>query len=340
MKLLFILIAIPLCLSTPGQRAFEKFLNLYGKSYEGLEYQKRFQIFLSNMQEARRLTKETTAFHGITQFMDLTPEEFKAQYLMAPMPTAGLAEACLRKGVYYEKTGVQIPDTWDWRQTPNIVTDVKNQASCGSCWAFSTAGNIESVNAIVKKVPAVSLSPQFSVDCSKGCSSEMVNGRNTTVCNQGCSGGWPWTAMYDIIAQGGMPGWTDYPYVGINQACKGNNNAKTLVKLSSYTCVGMDKTDNEDEIAECLYTHGPLSVCLNADYFQTYRGGILDPPNCDKIHLDHCITLVGYGVENNKPYWICKNSWAATWGEQGYVRIAKGKGCCGINEAVSLGNVL
>jgi cathepsin F len=334
MKLIIAFTLIALALATPGQRAFDRFLSQYGKKYEALEYAHRLQVFIKNMQEARRLTKETSAVHGITQFMDLTPEEFKEQVLMPAQPAADLAPNCLRKGVYLPPPGIQIPPSYDWRNTPGVVTDVKNQASCGSCWAFSAAGNVEGVEA-VHATALGSLSPQFMVDCSKGCSSEMVNGKNTTVCNQGCSGGWPWTTMYDTIAQGGLPGWDDYKYVGVNQACKGNKNAKVLAKFSGYSCIGLDKTDNEVEIAEQLIANGPLSVCLNADYFQTYRSGILDPPRCDVVHLDHCILLVGYGTENGKDYWLCKNSWATTWGEQGYVRLARGKGCCGINEAVT-----
>ena len=341
MKFLLLFVALVYC-GVPSmwqvQPQFEDFMKVHHKAYEGNEYLKRLAIFRDNVIRAKeRMEENPGSVHGVTQFMDLTPEEFSSQFLLDPIPSDELAKPCLRKGIYEPEAPKTIvgdhPDTWDWTTVPNIVTEVKDQASCGSCWAFSTAGNIEGMCGVAK-TPVGSLSPQFIVDCSKGCSWEMYMGRNTTVCNQGCNGGWPWSACMDIQNQGGLPGWDDYPYTGRTGTCKGNSGAKVLVKIAGYDCIGQDKTDNEDEIAEELYNRGPLSVALYANYLQTYHGGILHPPNCVTAYLNHAVTLVGYGTESGTPFWRVKNSWGASWGEQGYFRIYRGDGCCGINEAV------
>lgn len=336
----WLLLILPLCWAVDigyHKPQFDEFLQNFGKSYSGAEYIHRLQVFADNMALAAERDATDTASHGVTMFMDLTPAEFEEQVLMPAVPTAALSEACLRKGVYIPRPEIEQPDTWDWRTKPGVVNDVKNQGSCGSCWAFSTAENIEGLTGVAGK-PSGSLSAQFIVDCSKSCSSELINGNNVTVCNQGCGGGWPWSAFTDIINQGGCPGWDDYPYTGQNGVCKGNQNAKVLVKVASYSCLALDKkNDNEDEIADFLVKLGPLSIALNAQFFHTYTGGIMDPAGCQTKQLNHAVLLVGFGNENNLPFWIIKNSWGTAWGEQGYVRMARGKGVCGMNEAVTCG---
>jgi C1A family cysteine protease len=342
MKFILLLLPIVLC-AVPSvwevKPDFDAFMQQHGKNYAGNEYFQRLAIFRDNLVRAEERNVDGSV-HGVTRFMDLSPEEFASQYLMDIVPAAALAKPCLRNGIYKPgyRNFTDYPDTWDWTTQSGVVTSVKDQASCGSCWAFSTAANIEGVSGVAK-TPSGDLSPQFVVDCSKGCSWEMYQGSNYTVCNQGCSGGWPWSAFMDIINQGGIPGWSDYPYVGYDQTCKGNQGAKTLVKISSYTCIGLDKTDNEDEMAQESYNRGPLSVALYANYLQTYQKGILNPPSCTTAYLNHAVLLVGWGTENGTPYWKVKNSWGATWGESGFFRIYRGKGVCGINEAVSSANL-
>jgi C1A family cysteine protease len=333
---LFIAAAVAISIEE-ARPQFAEFVAKYHKSYKGVEYENRLKIFVENLEIAEQRNKQDTARHGVTMFSDLTQKEFAATHLMAPQPAAALAVACLRKGVYAVHHNYSAhPASWDWRNTAGVVSAVYDQGQCGSCWAFSTIQNLEGIRGVANQaVPQ--LSAQYVVDCSKGCSSEMYNGANTTVCNGGCNGGWPWTAFNDIAtnAIGGVPDAASYPYRAVTQTCKGNGAGTTIVKISGYNCIGLDQTNNEDEMADALYTDGPLSIALNADYFNSYTGGIMNPVYCPTAYLDHAVLLVGYGTENGQDYWIVKNSWGAAWGESGYCRMARGKGCCGINEAVS-----
>eukprot|EP01105_Mastigella_eilhardi_P027541 TRINITY_DN8535_c0_g1_i1.p1 TRINITY_DN8535_c0_g1~~TRINITY_DN8535_c0_g1_i1.p1 ORF type:complete len:350 (-),score=92.43 TRINITY_DN8535_c0_g1_i1:50-1099(-) len=338
--LLLALVAVVATVASTGT-PFDEFLARYDKHYEGAEYAKRLRIFAANVEIAAKLTKgsPTGAVFDVNRFFDLTQEEFQSTVLMPPVPGSWLAEACLRQGVFAPHLSAKEfkhPDELDYSEDPSIVTSVKDQRSCGSCWAFSTIGNMEGVyGKNGKSMVGNDLSAQFLVDCSKGCSSEIYSGKNTTVCNGGCLGGWPWTAMNDVVKHiGGVPLLSHYQYTGLNGDCKKARGP--VFTLSSYMCIGLDKPDNEDEIAEYLFTNGPLSVGLDANDLSYYSHGIVVPKYCGKQALNHAVLLVGYGTdENGVDFWKVKNSWGEEWGENGYFRLIRGEGACGINEAVT-----
>jgi cathepsin F len=263
MKLLIaILLLVPLCFALTTEQHFENFMSSYGKRYYGSEYSYRLKVFESNLKIAEERNAQDSAVHGITQFSDLTPAEFRRMYLMKMEAGDKLARACLKTGVYHNPVkGVKIPDSFDWRDTDGVVNPIQDQKSCGSCWAFSTAGNVEGVAGVAGRKVGT-LSSQYIVDCSKGCTSLIYYGKNTTVCNAGCGGGWPWSAMMDIIDQGGLPGEKDYPYKGVDQTCKGNKGANTLVELKNYTCLSVPNGADEKDMAAQLILLGPLSVAL------------------------------------------------------------------------------
>jgi cathepsin F len=114
-------------------------------------------------------------------------------------------------------------------------------------------------------------------------------------------------------------------------------------KISSWLSISQSET----EIQEELFSLGPLSVLLDATQLQFYKSGvwtghISSSPailGCSKTGLNHAVLLVGYGVDDSAspstPYWIVKNSWGVNWGEEGYFRITRGTGACGINTAVT-----
>jgi len=117
-------------------------------------------------------------------------------------------------------------------------------------------------------------------------------------------------------------------------------------KIKGYTCLSNQTAGSADEglMASYLVSHGPLSIAMDADILQYYYSGIVDPwfpgYECDPTQLDHALLLVGYGVESSEiwgqtPFWIVKNSWGSDWGEEGYFRIIRGTGACGVNNAVS-----
>lgn len=147
-----------------------------------------------------------------------------------------------------------------------------------------------------------------------------------------CDGGLPETAFTWLKSNGIMEE-KDYTYKGYKGACK-QDPSKFKMKITGYNI--LDSRD-EDKIKDYLYETGPLAIGINANTLQFYFGGILDSDDwmCDPDSLNHGVTLVGYGVQGSTKYWLIKNSWGSSWGEDGYFRILRGKGICGVNTYIS-----
>jgi len=264
---------------------------------------------------------QSSARYGVNSFADMTKEEFTAAKLMPGMITGSKCNWPWHLPVGQNTAP---PASWDWRQK-GAVTPVKDQAQCGSCWAFSTVGAIEGAW-FLGGHPLTSLSEQNLVDCSKSCLQSEPQ-----LCNSGCGGGLMWLAMGDVITAGGIDTEAAYPYAGVDQDCAFDPK-KVGAQLSNWTGLPND----EVKIAAALVTAGPVSVALNADPLMGYTSGIIDDPSCDASGMDHAVLIVGYGTENNKPYWIVKNSWGESFGEKGYFRMVRGKGMCGIDGCACL----
>jgi len=285
------------------------------------------------------------AKYEINKFSDLSREEFRGKYLMEKQPAQKVVESCLASGVELPKFGnVRAPpSSFDWRTTGK-VSKVKDQAQCGSCWTFSTTGVIESAYAIKNNVNAtLLLSEQAIVDCSHSCSN--VDG--SPVCNQGCNGGWPWTAAFDVITQGGLPTESDYSYTGEDGSCR-IAGKKLYAPPKNFSCLsGPNQSggpaDETNTMPNILMNSGPLSIALDADLVEDYSSGVIwsffPSETCDPTSLDHAVLIVGWGVDQSEiwgttPYWIVKNSWGPDWGENGYFRIIRGTNMCGLASAV------
>jgi len=208
----------------------------------------------------------------------------------------------------------------DWT-TKGAVTKVKNQGSCGSCWAFSTTGSMEGAH-FIKTGTLLSLSEQNLVDCSKK--------------NNGCGGG-DMDLAFQYTETAPLESETDYPYKGrewFHKGCK-YDSSKGKVKVTAFK----DVTPNSSEALKAAIAKGPVSVAIEADKraFQSYTSGILKASAGCGTNLDHGVLAVGYGTENGTPFYKVKNSWGATWGEEGYIKleIVDGKGTCGIQMAAT-----
>jgi len=318
---------------------FKSFMKKYGKSYSAQEFPRRFANFKASLERMKKSARRSPlATFAPNKFSDLSVDEFRFLYLMnrTQSVTQNMAVSCLANGVTAESSGYKagaVPASWDWR-SQNKVTPVKNQEQCGSCWAFSTVGSIESGYAIKNNVAATQqFSEQMVVDCSHDCIIE----EGQSVCNQGCNGGWMWSAMTDIMAWGGLETETAYPYTGEDGNCE--MNPPYMAPLKNYTCLSVPNGADETTLMPTYLTKvGPLSIALNADLLMDYSSGIVNPQqgDCDGTSLDHAVLIVGYNVDQTSqtPFWIVKNSWDTTWGEQGYFRIVKGSGACGLNNAV------
>ena len=217
-----------------------------------------------------------------------------------------------------------VPDRWDWRDH-GIVGPVKNQAQCGSCWAFSAVSPLESrlTNATGKNV---TLSEQEMVDCVRN----ILAPDNSSTCCDGCQGGEMYSVYQYLLEKrhGKDDTEKEYPYEAVDQDC---NVVPSTVKLRLARYVQLPQ--NEVAIKQALYREGPISVGVDANTdWQLYTGGIYDPNNetCDPTTLDHGVVLVGYGAEKGLDYWIVRNSWGKDWGEKGYIRLARGNNACGV----------
>jgi cathepsin F len=264
--------------------------------------------------------EQGTAIYGATQFADLTKNEFKNKFLGLNPSLMSNEKLPMAKIPHI----VSIPDEFDWRDQ-NAVTPVKNQGSCGSCWAFSAIANIEGQYAL-KSGKLLSLSEQELIDCDS--------------LDNGCGGGLMTQAFKSVESLGGLETETKYPYEG-HEDRKGCKFDKNEIKVSISKAVNI--STNEDDIAKVLVTLGPLSVGVNANAMQFYMGGVSHPIHalCNPKSLDHGVAIVGYGVHRTKythknlPYWLIKNSWGPGWGEKGYYLLYRGDGSCGVNQMVS-----
>jgi C1A family cysteine protease len=291
---------------------FQKnFAKTYGTVEELFE---RFKIFKTNLNNIiHHNTHYTNNFTmGINKFSDLTPDEFKTLYV-------GKFDQYMYTDTYgcnLFKTNVNsiLPESVDWRYN-GAVTSVKDQGQCGSCWAFSATAAIEGAWAIATH-ELVDLSEQELVDCATG----LTYGSNG--CNGGqMEGGFKYAIKYGICSS------DSYPYEAKQNDCK-----KCESVFSPESC--KDVKPNDETSLRVAVSKQPVSVAIEADtrYFQFYSSGILDSANCG-TNLDHGVLAVGYGTDAGKDYWLVKNSWSSSWGENGYVRIAAntgGAGICGI----------
>ncbi|GAB2276809.1 Probable cysteine protease rd19d [Dionaea muscipula] len=322
------------------EKLFTSFMVKYGKEYATREeYRRRLGIFARNLvRAAEHQAMDPTAKHGVTPFMDLSEEEFERMYMglggsasgvmvNAVTGVGGVVGAAVAPPLEVEG----LPGSFDWREK-GAVTDVKLQGICGSCWAFSTTGAIEGANFIATG-KLLNLSEQQLIDCD-----HMCDEKQKTECDSGCHGGLMTNAYrYLIDEAGGLMEESAYPYAGKQGECKFDAK-KIAVRVVNFTTIPVD----ENQMAAHLVHHGPLAVGLNAVFMQTYMGGVSCPLICGKRWINHGVLLVGYGSKGfsilrfaNKPYWIIKNSWGPKWGENGYYRLCKGQGMCGINTMVS-----
>jgi cathepsin L len=306
---------------TRSRALFDSFTLRYNKTYTtDAERQKRFAIFVSNVAYINSFNAAGNATYslGINQFADLTNAEFRAMmngYRANPNAIRNeiKAQDIPRREVTCPSNGAMY--TCDWRQA-GVVTPIKNQGQCGSCWAFSAVASSEGAHAL-NTGKLVSLSEQNLVDCSK------AEG------NQGCNGGLMDQAFQYIIKNDGIDTEASYPYKGVDGACK-YKAADSGATLTSFKNL---PRGNEATLAQACESVGPISVAIDASHnsFQFYTSGVYYEPGCSTTQLDHGVTVVGYGVDQGKDFWLVKNSWGTSWGMQGYILMSRNRdNNCGI----------
>jgi C1A family cysteine protease len=293
---------------------FTNFQERFNKKYEDIiELENRFGIFRENLHVIRSHNADHSQNFtmGINQFTDLTPVEFKEKFVGGLKTEVG-SYGCKS----FSGSGSGLPDSIDWR-TKGAVTSVKDQGQCGSCWTFSSTGAAEGAWAISKD-QLLDLSEQQLVDCATG-----IN-----YGSHGCSGG-QMEGAFKYLIENGQCSLSSYPYTAKDGSC---HSCSPVAHFSSCS----DVKPNDQVSLKMAVSKQPVSIAIEADtrYFQSYSSGILTSTSCG-TNLDHGVLIVGYGTENGQKYWLVKNSWGTTWGDKGYVKIARSEsvndaGICGI----------
>jgi len=318
-------------------RSFLDYTSKFEKKYANIEeFVVRYQNYQASIARVAKLNAASTnAVYGVTKFSDMTSEEFKSTMLgYKPNPIAQSLLQMHTKHTHSHKKAHRVTanvTSWDWRDH-GAVTAVKDQGQCGSCWAFSTAEEIES-SWFMSKGQLPTLSEEQIVDCD-------------TV-DQGCNGGDTVTAYAYVKQAGGLVTEDSYPYTaggGQSGTCSISGSfAASITGFEYATPPCTDACTNQDEatLASNLASQGPVSICVDAETWQDYSGGVITS-NCDMAYtsLDHCVQLVGFDISDpSNSYWIVRNSWNTNWGEAGYLRVGYGSNLCGIADEATIAQV-
>lgn len=319
------------------KKMFKEFQVRYKKTYAD-DAAERFMAFRHNVLQAYAMNLEQgvtcadlfddpKCVFGVTKFSDMGAEEFartRLGYKRHKLEAEGVTILSL-------SDLPQAGEAVDWR-TKGAVTEVKDQGTCGSCWAFSATEEIESaVFMATGKLPV--LSTQQIISCDKT--------------DKGCDGGDTVTAYKYVTKAGGIDTDSDYPdeshETGETGRCSWDKEKAAQITGYTYAVSPCDsgscKSQDEDGLATALASKGPISVCVNAGGagWQSYRGGVYKRTCSGAASaLDHCVQLVGYDKSGETPYWIVRNSWNTDWGIDGYMHLAMGKNLCGIADEATI----
>ena len=282
-------------------------------------YEKLDSIIEHNSREDKTWTR------GLNQYSAMTSEEL-AEHFHFVENQANADQNCSATGRTSPLTGGELgdsatPETWDWRNKGG-VSPVKDQGNCGSCWTFSTVGCLESAH-LIKYGVLQTYSEQQLVDCAGAFD------------NHGCNGGLPSHAFEYVHYTGGIATEDAYSYKGVDQNCTVKSSEFALSCDHSVNITALD----ENELKESVYQQ-PISVAFQVvDGFSDYSGGVYTSTSCANgpSDVNHAVLAVGYGHDeaSGLDYWLVKNSWGTSWGDDGFFKIERGVNMCGIGQCNS-----
>jgi len=298
MKAAFLLPVVAVA-DVPLTMSWDDYKAHFGMAFNGEEDATREQKFNANIAliESENAKAENTHTLGVNQFAHLSFDEFAAQYLTLKGDVLSEDDAHLGE----LEVQSEVASTVDWSTDKSVVNPVKDQGQCGSCWAFSAVGTVESAYAVAAGKLG-SYAEQQLVDCDTR--------------SDGCSGGYN---QYGIsyIGNTGIASESGYPYTARDGTCK-SSVSKALAKgaIAGYNSVSKNNAGLQSALNSV-----PVSVTVDADNsWQLYRSGVLSQACGLFGQIDHAVIAVGY--DTSASTFKIRNSWGASWGEGGYVRIA------------------
>lgn len=310
------------------ERAFFDHVKTYGLELkDGAEFAARLQVFADNYDLIDAHNKQGLSYKlGLNKFSHLTLSEFHDAVRLGGVRPPQLRKASSNVAQAPIDPKVQLPASVDWTTT-GAVNPVKDQGSCGSCWAFSAVSTIESAHWL-KYGSLYTLSEQQVVSCDK--------------VDAGCNGGWMDDAYTFVKGNGGITTTASYPYTS------GTSGATGTCKTTGYTNIATtapksftDVTVNNVVALQTAVAQQPVAIAIQANQvaFQSYSSGVLTG-RCGQ-RLDHGVVVVGYGTDPvGGDYWKVRNSWGTGWGEKGYIRIERSAAdLCGVLDAPSYPNL-
>ncbi|KMT04500.1 hypothetical protein BVRB_8g181660 [Beta vulgaris subsp. vulgaris] len=297
----------------------ELWMARHGRVYKDqIEKEKRLNIFSKNVERIENFNGNASSNKlftlGVNAFSDLTIEEFVATHTgyKRPFHSESMSGSSMTKGLRFDQNLNDMPPSLDWREK-GAVTPIKYQGQCGCCWAFSTVAAVEGLNQI-KTGQLIPLSEQELLDCVQN--------------NNGCQGGWM-TNAFDFIRQNqGLSREDEYQYQATKAQCRATYPSGNAVTINGYQTVPR----NDEATLMQAVSQQPVSITIDASgyEFMHYKGGVFNG-DCAQNLSNHAVTIVGYGTDTDGTnYWLLKNSWGETWGENGYMKIIRDQNQCGI----------
>ena len=318
----------------------------FQKWHEFLKNQKRERDLIPHSYEeiARTVNKLKTTWTATTYKRDYTP-------LLGAILDGG--ESLPEKT--FKNKNLNLPESFDPREEyPNCesIKEIRDQANCGSCWAF---GAVEAMSDRICIKSGQKDQTRVSAQNLLACCSS---------CGFGCDGGYPQYAWRywksSGICTGGLYQDTGYcqPYFlppcdhhvdGSHGACPDTVETPDCVEncddgnkkeYSTQMTYGSSaySVSGENNIMQELYENGPVEASFTVyEDFVTYKSGVYQHVTGGVLG-GHAIKMIGWGVENGEKYWLCVNSWNDEWGDKGLFKIKRGSNECGIENSVNAGD--
>eukprot|EP00795_Rhopilema_esculentum_P007454 gene7454-13220_t len=297
---------------------FASFKDSFQKNYKSShEHEKRKNIFRHNMRFINSHNRKHLGYSlKMNKFADMTEKEVSLYTGLLDEPEGTYNGGKRFKIPDIDFAHTPIPESLDWREY-GAVGKIRSQGICGSCYAYAVTSAMESAY-YLKTGNLVSLSQQQIVDCTWGYG------------NRGCKGGYPYRALQWIMKHGGLATEESYgKYLAQEGYCH-FKNVSIGAGVESYMNI---TSGNKTELKLALAMYGPVTVLINTrpKTFKFYSSGIYYDETCDD-KVDHAAVAVGFGKEHGREYWLIKNSWSASWGNSGFLKVWTKNDNCGVTK--------